>query len=94
MYDSVIRVQRTTTTIGDEYAPIVFSELPPGERALARTIIENGGTGTCEPSTDFDSIVDRVSKHQRKQEKMTVYLKRGETYYALYVEVSDQVISY
>lgn len=94
MADSVIRVQRTTTTIGDGHTPMVFSELPPGEKAIARRIIEEGGVATCEPSADFEGLVERISDHQQRQESMTMYLKRGETYYALYVEVLDQVLSY
>jgi hypothetical protein len=94
MHDSVIRVQRTTTTIGDGYAPVMVSELPPGEKAIARTVIEEGGVATCDPSADFEALVERISDHQQKQESMTAYLKRDETYYALYVEVLDQVLSY
>ena len=93
MHDSIIRVERTLPRIADEYNPIVFSRLPSGERALARSIIENGGIGTCEPSSSFDGLVRRVSGHQRKQERMTVFIKRERTYYALYVEVEDMVIS-
>lgn len=94
MFDSVIRVQRTTTTIGDGYAPIVFSELPPGEKAIARRVIERGGVAACEPSADFEALIERISNQQQQQESMTMYLKRGETYYALYVEVLDQGLSY
>ncbi|WP_435076287.1 hypothetical protein [Halococcus sp. AFM35] len=94
MYDSVIRVQRTTTTIGDGHTPVVFSELPPGEKAIARSVIEEGGVAACEPSADFEALVERISDHQQRQESMTMYLKRGGTYYALYVEVLDQVLSY
>lgn len=95
MYDSVIEVERVESSVGDEYVPIEFAELPSGEKEILRVVTEEGGYGTCDPSGAFRRFVDRVQDHVERQDgSMHVYLERDGTYYGLYVEVTDQVFAY
>lgn len=95
MHDSVVEVERVATSVDDDYAPIAFSSCTPGERDILRTVTEDGGYGTCDPSDAFHRFVERVIDHtERQTEDRHVYLEREGTYYGLYVEVSDQVYAY
>lgn len=94
MHDSIIRVEQVTERIGDEYAPIRFSELTSEEQDILRTVTREGGYDTCDVSDAFDRFIDRVSDRQRRQDKDGVYLKREDTYYRLYVEKLDQVYAH
>ncbi|WP_227355087.1 hypothetical protein [Haladaptatus salinisoli] len=95
MHDSVIRVERVRSEIGDGYAPIRFSTLSSAEKAILRTVVEEGGYGTCDPSDAFHRFVERVgNRAERQAEDRHAYLERDGTYYGLYVELSDQVFVY
>lgn len=96
MYDSVIRVERVAASVDAEYAPIAFDDLTMGEREILRAVTEDGGYGTCDPSEAFDRFVDRVVDHGERQraDGNRIYLECDDTYYGLYVEVSDQVYAY
>ncbi|QLG63189.1 hypothetical protein [Halorarum salinum] len=95
MYDSVIRVERVTTSLGDEYTPIHFTNLTSEEQTILRPVTEKGGFGTCDASDAFHRFVDRISDTSERQDgDMHVYLDREGTYYGLYVEVQDQVYAY
>lgn len=96
MHDSVVRVERVTTSLGDEYAPIHFENLSPGEKEILRTVTEDGGYGTCDTSDAFDRFVGRVAEHTDQQDGdgMRVYLERESTFYGLYVEDLDEVYAY
>jgi hypothetical protein len=94
MHDSVIKVQQVTTSLGNAYDPIHFSNLSTEEQSILRTVTEEGGYRTCDTSDAFQAFVERVSEHrQRQAETRRVYLKREEIYYGLYVEKLDQVYS-
>lgn len=95
MYDSVIKVAQVSRSVGDGYSPIKFTDLSTKEREIFRTVTEEGGYGTCDPSEVFHQLVNRVQDHgQRQEETMHVYLERNAAYYRLYVEVEDQVFAY
>lgn len=94
MHDSVIEVERVTDSLGDEYAPIHFSDLSADEQSIIRTVTEEGGYSTCNASEAFDKFVERVIDHRRQQNKDAVYLEREDTYYQLYVEKLDQVYAH
>jgi len=99
MYDSVIRVEQVVTELADGYVPIPFAELSPAEKAILRTVTEDGGYGTCDVSDGFVRFIKRVGTHRDQQrdsvdKEMHVYLERTETYYGLYVEKQDQVYAY
>jgi len=99
MYDSVIKVKQVLEELGDEYAPIRFSELTPGETAILRTVTEEGGYATCDTSDGFLRFIERAGTHREEQrdnaaEDMHIYLERDGTYYRLYVEKLDEVYAY
>lgn len=95
MYDSVIKVKRVTSSLGDDYVPIHFSALSAEEQSILRTVTEEGGYGTCDTSNAFDRFVERVYDHVKRQDgNRHVYLERKNTYYGLYVETLDEVHSY
>lgn len=96
MHDSVIRVERVATSLGDEYAPIHFANLSPEEKRILRSVTEEGGYGTCDSSDAFQQFIGRVSDYRTRQDgdDMRIYLERESTYYGLYVEDLDQVYAY
>lgn len=95
MHDSVIKVARVTSDLDSEYIPIHFANLSTEEQAILRTVTEDGGYGTCDPSDAFHRFVDRVfDRTQRQTDNSEVYLERDGTFYGLYVEVSDEVYAY
>lgn len=94
MHDSVIAVERVTNSLEEGYAPIHFSDLTPGEKDILRTVMEEGGYGTCDASGSFRRFIDRVVDRRRRQERDEVYLEREATYYRLYVEKLDQVYAH
>lgn len=94
MHDSVITVEGVRDSLDEEYAPIHFSDLTPGEKEILRTVTEEGGYGTCDASNSFTRFTDRVIDHRGRQEKEDVYLEREATYYQLYVEKLDQVYAH
>lgn len=82
MYDSVIKVKRVTSSLGDDYVPIHFSALSADEQSILRTVTEEGGYGTCDTSNAFDRFVERVYDHVKRQDgNRHVYLERKNTYY-------------
>lgn len=91
MHDSVIKVEEVTENLGPEYDPIQFSSLSAAEQSILKTVVEDGGYATCEPSDAFEQFVDRVQDRSHQSERMRVYLEREGTYYRLYVEVLDEV---
>ncbi|WP_156224405.1 hypothetical protein [Haloferax gibbonsii] len=94
MYDSVIKVEQVKNSLSGDYAPIKFTELTEGEKQILRTVTEKGGYATCDFPDSFGKFVNRVREHKGRQEGTMVFLKRDNTYYGLYVEVTDQGISY
>lgn len=95
LHDSVISVARVTTDLEDAYVPIQFDDLPPDEKAILRTVTEDGGYATCDPAEAFHRFLDRVLEHLDRQSDTTrIYLERAGTYYGLYVERSDEVFTY
>lgn len=95
MHDRVIQVKRVSTRLGSEYSPILFSDLTSEETQILRTVIEEGGYGTCDPSESFDRFLTRISDHVDQQSgDMNVYLAYNEEYYGLYVEKFDEVYAY
>ena len=92
-YTSEIRIEGTQSSIENTNSPIVFSELPPEEQALLRKVIQNGRVLKCEPSPTFERFVGRVSEKVVEGEPV-VFLKRGDTYYRLYVRTLDEVVTY
>lgn len=93
MSDSVIRVDHVTTSLGNEYAPIHFTDLSPEEQEILRIVTEEGGYGTCDASDAFNRFDSRVIEHAIIQDSDCVYLERDCIYYGLYVETLDQVSS-
>lgn len=101
MHDNVIKVEWVRSSLGDEYSPIQFSELSDEEKELLRSVLQDGGVGTCEVTQTFRRFVERVSDHRDEQydpgaddsSLRVVHLKYGNRYYGLYVEQGDQVFS-
>ena len=94
MQDSVVKVEWTTSSVDEAYAPIHFSALTEGEQAILETVVEEGGYGTCEVTDAFRQFVERVSDHRGRQESdEIVYLEYDGEFYGLYVEQQDMVFS-
>lgn len=94
LYEGLITVERVTTSLGDEYAPIRFAELSSEEKEVLRAVTEDGGYATCDTSRAFDLFEDRVSEHAyNEQDPDCVYLERECIYYGLYVQKLDEMIS-
>lgn len=94
MYDSVIAVDRVEGSLGGGYSVVEFADLTAGEREILRTVTEEGGYATCNPSESFERFLTRVWEHKDRQDETMVYLRRNGTYYGLYVESTDQGVSY
>jgi len=94
LYDSVISVEQVGRSRPARFAHVEFSALTAAERDILRTVTDDGGYATCDPSPAFGRFVNRVQQRQHQEETTMVYLERNGTYYGLYVEVTDQVFSW
>lgn len=106
MHEITISVDEVdlTETQRKNLSVIVASDLPEGEMEIIREAIRNDEYVECYPgSEELQSFVERVERRKGEQFENydgtppeylnTVYLKRRNTYYGLYVTVEDTVIS-
>lgn len=85
--------------------PIAYADLPADERAVVDESVETGGYEECHPgSAALRSFVARVERRRSAQRRAydgetppdfldTVFLRRHERIYSLYVVVEDVVVS-
>lgn len=93
MHEDIIKVEWVRDDLADDYAPIRFADLSPGERDILEIVVTDGGYSTCEHSAAFRRFVERVMAHRKKQSQFMVHLYYRGTYYGLYVQQGDQVFS-
>jgi hypothetical protein len=79
---------------GPTNATIQYSDLTPGEKELVDPAIADGEYVDCYPDRVPEPTQQFVARVLEAAVDTTAYLRRGETSYALTVQLSDKVYSF